>query len=267
MSPLALVDVLAQLPDPRGRQGKFHPLPAVLSLVVLGVLLGRTGISGIARLGRQYGAPLAHALGFRRGTTPAKSTLSQILRLLDAQRLETLLSRWIASRINDVDSVALDGKTLRGSRNGEVPGQHLVAAYAPHVEAVLAQIRVDAKTHEHKAALNLLGVLPLKNKVVIGDAMFCQRDLAKQIIDPRGDDVLIVKENQPELLIDIGAGFAFEKAAKSIAKATGGGKPPRSSETPGEECRQEAPTAGSADVAGDVDSDRAREMAGLEARL
>lgn len=127
MPPLSLVTVLSELPDPRHRQGKIHPLPAVLSLVVLGLLMGRKSLSSLARLGRQYGVPLAHALGFRRGKTPSKSTLSEILRALDADRLEALFSRWVCSRIGHVKTLVIEGRTLRGSRNGEVPGQHAKA--------------------------------------------------------------------------------------------------------------------------------------------
>lgn len=222
MIPCSLVDALATLPDPRSRHGRIHPLPAVLGLVALAMLMGRKSLIGIARFGRQYGTPLAHALGFLRGKTPTVSTLSRTLRRFDAEQLEAILSRWIRSRIDlaAVEQISLDGKTLRGSRDGDVPGQHLVAAYAPAVEAVLAQVRVDAKTNEHKAALQLLGILPLAGKVVVGDAMFCQRDLADQVVDSGGDYVLAVKDNQPGLAIDIQAGFAFEDAARSIAAAT-----------------------------------------------
>jgi hypothetical protein len=184
--------------------------------------MGRKSLKSIARFGRQHGTPLAHALGFRRGKTPAVSTLSRTLRRFDAPHLEAILSRWIQGRIEPTafEHISLDGKTLRGSRDGEVPGQHLVAAYAPAVAAVLAQVRVDSKTNEHKAALELLGILPVEGKVVIGDAMFCQRDLAEQVVEGKGDYVLVVKDNQPGLGIDIQAGFAFETAARGIAAAT-----------------------------------------------
>jgi len=184
--------------------------------------MGRKSLKSIARFGRQHKEPLAHALGFRRGKTPSASTLSRSLRRFDAQQLEAILSRWIQNRIDlqTFEQISLDGKTLRGSRDGEVPGQHLVAAYAPAVEAVLAQIRVDSKTNEHKAALELLGILPLKGKIVVGDAMFCQRDLAQQVVDSGGDYLLVAKANQPGLEIDVQAGFAFERAARGIAAAT-----------------------------------------------
>ncbi len=222
MPACTLYDALADLPDPRSSHGRVHPLPAVLGLVVLAVLMGRKSLKSIARFGRQHGPPLAHALGFRRGKTPAASTLSRTLRRFEAPQLEALLSRWIQGRIEPTpfQHISLDGKTLRGRRDGDVPGQHLVAAYAPAVQAVLAQVRVDSKTNEHKAALELLGILPLEGKVVVGDAMFCQRDLAEHVVDAKGDYVLVVKDNQPGLGIDIQAGFAFETTARGLAAAT-----------------------------------------------
>ena len=220
MAALALYDVLAELPDPRSRHGLRHPLSAVLGLVTLGLLMGRKSLEAIAQLGRDYGPPLAHALGFRRGKTPSKSTLSRFLRRLDAPAVEAGLARWVTSRLPEgADALSLDGKTARGSRDGDVPGQHLVSAYAPHVEAVLAQVRVDAKTNEHKAALQLLGILPVKGRVVVGDAIFCQRDVAEEVVDRGGDYVFMVKANQPGLEADVQAGLAFEEAARSVAAA------------------------------------------------
>jgi hypothetical protein len=115
--------------------------------------------------------------------------------------------------------ISLDGKTARGSRDGDVPGQHLVAAYCAEAQAVLAQIKVDAKTNEHKAALQLLGILPVKGNIITGDAMFCQRDLCAEIIAAGGDYVFTVKDNQPSLGIDIGAGLAYQEQAQRLTAA------------------------------------------------
>ena len=221
MAGLCLLDVLAGLVDPRGRQGKRHPLPAVLALLVLAVLRGCRGPTAIRQFGRDHGAALAFALGFTRAKTPAPSTLSELLRDLDVAALEAALARWIASRLPPGEEllVCVDGKTLRDSRDGDVPGHHLVAAYAPRAQAVLAQVRVDAKTNEHKAALQLLGILPVKGRVVVGDAMFCQRDLCAEVIKQGGDYVLFVKDNQPSLAVDIAAGLGYEAAARSVAAA------------------------------------------------
>jgi hypothetical protein len=218
---LALVDLLAQIPDPRARRGVRHPLSAILALAVLAMLTGVKSYTGIAQFGRDKGASLAHALGFRRGKTPAISTFSEVFRILDIEAFEAILSRWIASRLpSDAERViSLDGKNLRGSKDGDAPGQHLVAAYASDTKAVLAQVRVDAKTNEHKAALQLLGILPQGGTVFVGDAMFCQRDLCAKIVDGGGYYVFFVKDNQPSLAIDIDAGLTYDTQARSRATA------------------------------------------------
>ncbi len=218
---LSLLAVLAEVPDPRSRHGRRHPLSAILSLAVVAMLSGAKSYEAIAQFGREKGFALAHALGFTRGKTPAKSTFSVLFRVLDVQAFEQTLSRWIASRLPEGPNkpIALDGKTARGSRDGDVPGQHLVAAYCSQAQAVLAQLRVDAKTNEHKAALQLLGVLPVKGNIISGDAMFCQRDVCAAIIAAGGDYVFTVKDNQPSLVIDIGAGLAYQEQARRLAAA------------------------------------------------
>lgn len=200
MERLSLVEALASVPDPRKRRGTRHPLTAVLSLTAIAILAGCESLEAIAQFGRDHGLPFRLALGFTRLDCPTKSCLGKIFRRLDVAAFEAALSRWALARLHDGwQAIAVDGKTLRGSRDGEVPGVHLLAAYVPAAAAVIAQMRVDAKTNEHKAALQLLGVLPLEGKVVTGDAMFTHKDVAQKIVDAKGDYVLIVKDNQPEL--------------------------------------------------------------------
>jgi hypothetical protein len=218
---LSLLSVLAEVADPRSRHGRRHPLPAILGLAVVAMLAGAKTYQAIAQFGREKGFPLAHVLGFTRGKTPTKSTFSVLFRMLDVQAFEQALSRWIASRLpaGEKKLISLDGKTARGSRNGDLPGQHLVAAYCAEAEAVLAQIKVAAKTNEHKAALQLLGILPVKGNIITGDAMFCQRDVCAKIIDSGGDYVFTAKDNQPSLVTDIGVGLAYQEQARRTAAA------------------------------------------------
>src|SRR5437764_266621 len=62
MAPLSPLEALADVPDPRSRHGRRHPLPAILSLAVLAMLRGCKGPTAIAQFGRDHGAELAHAL-------------------------------------------------------------------------------------------------------------------------------------------------------------------------------------------------------------
>jgi len=203
----SLLEELATVPDPRSRKGRLHPLRAILSLTVVATLAGCKSLDAIAQFGRDRGTALAHALGFTRGKTPNKSCLSKLFRRLDVSALEEALGRWILGRVrhHGWDAIAIDGKTARGSADGDVPGVHLLTAYVPAAAAVLKQVRVDAKTNEHKAALTLLGVLPVRGKVVTGDAMFTHRDFAQEVRDQGGDYLLIVKDNQSELKAQIQA--------------------------------------------------------------
>jgi hypothetical protein len=246
--------------------------------MVLAMLRGCKGPAAIAQFGRDYGTPLAHALGFTRGKTPAASWLSRLLARLDAVAFEAALARWIGARSpaptpkdaeQEKEPVSLDGKTLRGSRDGEVPGQHLVSAYAPLAEVVLAQVRVDAKTNEHKAALELLGILPVKGRIVTGDAIFCQREICQEIVGQGGDYVLLVKDNQPGLRIDIAAGFGYEAGARSIAAAFSPGRPAAGAAAgkDGSVRRQGARPPRATHVANDDYPDAASEVVGSGPRL
>lgn len=220
-APLTLLEALAQVPDPRSRRGQRHPLSAILALAVVAMLAGAKGFEAIAQFGREKGVGLAHLLGFKRGKTPVKSTFSIIFRDLDIDAFEAILSRWIRSRTpqDQERPIALDGKTACGSRDGEVPGQHLVSAFCQDATAVLAQLRVDAKTNEHKAALQLLGILPVKGNIITGDALFCQKDVCAEVVDGGGDYVFTVKDNQPSLVTDIKAGLASQEQNQRLAAA------------------------------------------------
>jgi hypothetical protein len=269
-APLSLLEVLAEVPDPRNPRGVRYPLAAVLSLAVLAMLTGAKSYTAIAQFGRQRGAALARALGFRRGTTLRKSTLSNLFRRLDVAAFEAALSRWVASRLPEGQPlhVCIDGKTARGSRDGDAPGHHLVAAYAPAAEAVLAQLRVDAKTNEHKAALELLGLLPVRGNIFSGDALFCQRDFCEGVIGQGGDYVLTVKDNQPSLAVDIAAGLAFDEEKRRQAAAfpplRGGAAAGR---VGGAKRGQGARAAGGKDAAADGHPDQGPGLGGAEAGL
>jgi predicted transposase YbfD/YdcC len=72
---------------------------------------------------------------------------------------------------------------------------------------VLAQLRVPADTNEHKAALQLLRLIPLEGTLLTGEAAFTQRDFCQAVVDGGGDYFVTVKDNQPALKEAIETGF------------------------------------------------------------
>ena len=213
----SLMELLEGVHDPRGARGKRHPLPALLALAVVATLSGMTGYEAIVDYGKKRGGDFLRLLGFTRRRGLCKATYSRVFRRIDVADFEARIGRWIQGRLGSKDAphLAIDGKTARGSREGETPGIHLVSAYAPDVRAVVAQLRVDAQTNEHKAALELLRILPVSGKIVTGDGMFTHRDFCASVIAGGGDYVLPVKENQPTLRADIAAEFAEPEAGLS----------------------------------------------------
>ena len=93
----------------------------------------------------------------------------------------------------------MDGKHLRGSRDGGLPGVHLLAALAHEVGLTLGQVAVPPTTNEHKASLPLLAGLTLTNRVITGDAAFMQRDVCQFIVHNQGHYLIVLKDNQPNL--------------------------------------------------------------------
>ncbi|AMV29377.1 Transposase DDE domain protein [Gemmata sp. SH-PL17] len=227
MSNPCLLAALATVPDPRSRQGRSFPFPPIFALLVVGVLLGRRLPGAIAQLADEYGGDFALLLGFPRRRLPTTSTLSKLLPRIDVLELEAVLRNWIATRLSPDDTlvVNVDGTCVRGSahRSAQRPGVHLLPAFAPRVQAVLAQLRVDTKTNEHKAALELLNILPSRRGgcIVTGDAMFTQTEVCQAIRDRNDDYALVVKGNQPALAVDTDAGLAFAAQAATFPPPKG----------------------------------------------
>jgi len=186
------------------------------------MLCGCRSLYAIAQFGRDRGSRFAAALGFTRQTTPCCTTLHYLFAAIDRAAFEDALARWseAAAGAHGWATVSFDGKTLRGSTGVQLPGVHLLAAYAHEAGVVLRQLPVDAKTNEHKAALELLDLIPLEGKLVVGDAMFCQRDLSRKTRSKTGDYLWPVKDNQPDLLAAIADAFDDADTSPSAA-ATG----------------------------------------------
>ncbi len=212
----SLFEVFSEISDPRHRRGTVYPLAAVLTPVATAILCGCRSLAAIAQWGGDdnhlaprlgFSRRAKHGIGYR---TPCTSELHTLLAALPAAAFEAALTRWIlAQGVTDLERrvVAIDGKALRGTQGHRLPGVHLLAAYCRDVEAVIAQLAVPGKTNEHKTALELLKLIPLKGTLVTGDAAFTQRDFCAAVVEGQGDYFLRVKDNQPTLQADIRAAF------------------------------------------------------------
>jgi hypothetical protein len=148
-----LIDVLAEIPDPRQARGKRYPLAGLLTLACAALLCGYKSYSAMAEWGTNYGPALWQALGWRRG--PCAATLYLIFRRLDWAVLDAKVGAWAEevlaqtpARPGSLEAVACDGKTVRGSRKHGAPGMHLLSALSHRLGLTLGQVAVDEKTNE-----------------------------------------------------------------------------------------------------------------------
>ena len=209
-----LLEVLRQIPDPRKRRGVRHPMAALLAVACAASLCGYRSYSAIAEWGRNYDPVFLQALGFTRQTAPCAATFFQAFRKLDRNEVERILGAWAeevlaaTAPVPGEEALALDGKTLRGSKKQGAPGTHLLSVVSHRLGLTVAQRGVDAKTNEIPVAKEVLAGLVLQGRVFTMDALLTQREVAQQIVDGGGDYVMVVKGNQPTLEEDIARVFA-----------------------------------------------------------
>ena len=148
--------------------------------------------------------------------TPSHDTLERLFKRLDPRAFARCFARWTAVLAEKLGlkQLAIDGKTLCGSddpANGMRP-LHLVTAWSTENHLSLAQVAVEEKSNEITAIPLLLELLDIQGALVSIDAMGCQKEIAKKIVDGGGDYVLPVKGNQEGLLRDIQLTFAAAAA-------------------------------------------------------
>ncbi|WP_328351756.1 ISAs1 family transposase [Streptomyces sp. NBC_00445] len=202
---ITLAEVLDQVPDPRRVRGRRYRLGVLLALCTVAVLSGATSLACIARFAADSGPDLRRRLGLA-ATTPVATTLGRLLSRLDGDALDDAVSAWLARLATDpveeptpaLTGLAVDGKTVRGSRN-DGTAVHLLAAALHASQAVVAQRQVEAKSNEIPAFAPLLDQLDLHGMVVTADAMHTQREHAEHITAASGHYILIVKGNQKKL--------------------------------------------------------------------
>jgi hypothetical protein len=137
-----------------------------------------------------------------------------VLGSIDWSALEDRLTRWGLEVLNVLEAstklqgIAIDGKTLRGSKKQGAAESHLLSAVAHRLGVTLTQIAVADKSNGIGSMLDLLSRLVVEGHVFTSDALLTQRGLAREILRRDGDFVFLMKRNQPQLYEDIT--FLFE---------------------------------------------------------
>lgn len=206
----SLLELFKTFKDPRRGHGLLHRQSFVLACASVAMLMGADSYQAMEDLCGKLDQRQLRALGARkdkhtgRYRAPSDSTFYRVLGMVDAASFDTLIGQWLSLREPDtLRRIAVDGKTLRGSKRGEQgKALQLLSAVTHRVRLTVAQQEIDEKSNEIPALEPLLESLPeLEGSLVTSDAMQCQQQACAYITQQRGADYLTgLKGNQSGIL-------------------------------------------------------------------
>jgi predicted transposase YbfD/YdcC len=202
-----LVEHFSKLEDPRIEGKCDHKLIDILVIAVCAALCrfddSWQSIEDFGNLRKDW---LKQFLELPNGI-PSKYTFRRVFLLLNPQEFQQYFYSWAESFREKIlgETIAIDGKTSRGSKDDANEGKalHTVSAWASDNQLVLGQIKVDDKSNEITAIPKLLNLLDIAGCTVTIDAMGTQKKIVQDIVDNKADYVLGLKGNQGSLLEDV----------------------------------------------------------------
>jgi predicted transposase YbfD/YdcC len=213
----SLMDCLNEIDDPRSASnGMLYDFRELLVIAICASLCDMDTCEDFALWARIRQPWLKRFLTLKNGT-PSSATFYRLFRTLDPKQFEAFFRRWVGQIVPAAappGQLAIDGKTIRGSVDGAQRAAHIVSAFSTDLGMVFGQERVDQKSNEITAIPELLEALYVEGFLVSIDAMGCQKDIARKIIDKGGDYLLMVKGNQPELLTRVSDVFDSAQRAQ-----------------------------------------------------
>ena len=205
------IPYFSSLTDPRVERTKSHLLEDILLISISAIISGAESWNDIELFGKSKEDWLRTFLSLPEGI-PSHDTFNCVFSSLDPVELEKCFMEWTRSvaELTQNEVIRIDGKSMRGTpEHGSKSIVHMVSAWAAENHIVLGQIKVDEKSNEITAIPKLLDLLAIEGCIVTIDAMGCQKEIAKAIIDKEVDYVLTLKGNQGNLEEQVEDSFRF----------------------------------------------------------
>ena len=183
---IEIVEAFADLPDVRQASGKRHQMTLCLALFTLAVTAGNRGFLAIGDWLNSYRQDLLELFNPPKQRLPSYSTIRRVLLTVDYQAYSAALARFFGIEPLPGETLALDGKVLRGSYQLETdnpdspphPAIQLVSAYLVERGLILEPYQVDSKTNEIKALPEFIKHLAVKGIVFAFDAISTQKNVS-----------------------------------------------------------------------------------------
>lgn len=184
MPQLAIVEAFEDLCDTRRTAGQRHQQALCLALFTLAVAAGNRGFLAMGDWLRAYHDELVALFHPPKDRLPSYSTLRRALLRLDYREYSACLARFFGIQPLPGETIAIDGKVLRGSYEAisddpsvdSHPAILLVSAYIVERGLILEPYEVDSKTNEITALPAFIAQLALKGVVFAFDAISTQKN-------------------------------------------------------------------------------------------
>ncbi|WP_081661817.1 ISAs1 family transposase [Gillisia sp. JM1] len=212
-----LKTIFGQIPDFRRSHKQLYDLESILLIGIISVICGADSWNEMENYANSKEEFLRSFLDLPNGI-PSHDTFNRVFSNIDSDQFEKCFIQWVSdlAQLQPREIIAIDGKTIRGAKaGGKKSPVHMVSAWANDNNLVLGQVKVSEKSNEITAIPELLKALSIENTIVTIDAMGCQTEIAKAIVNKNADYILAVKDNQPQLLEHIEDEFRFGKTMES----------------------------------------------------
>lgn len=213
-----LIIYFSELTDTRDPRGLKHELTNCIVMTIFGILAGHYDAENIAfflKLNEEY---FNKELNLENGT-PSPDTLLRIYSLIDPKEFMEIFVKWIENIIKEKNEqlnnkyklIPIDGKAIKSATDkingGNTP--YIVSAFLQDLGISIAGVKVDDKSNEITAIPELLDLINIENCIITIDAMGCQKEIAKKIVEKNGHYCFTVKENKKNFYLDIKDYFDF----------------------------------------------------------
>ena len=213
-----LIIYFSELKDTRDTRGLKHELTDCIVMTIFGILAGHYDAENIAfflKLNEEY---FNKELKLEYGT-PSPDTLLRIYSLIDPEEFMKIFTKWVENIIKEKNEqlnnkyklIPIDGKAIKSATDkingGNTP--YIVSAFLQDLGISIAGVKVNDKSNEITAIPELLDLINIENCIITIDAMGCQKEIAKKIVEKNGHYCFAVKENKKNFYLDIKDYFDF----------------------------------------------------------
>ena len=226
----SLLEMLSEVEDYRHGNAVKYRLKDILLVGILALICNMDDFTEMELFAKSQKAYLETFCDFEKGT-PSHDTFGDVFSRLNPEKLSELFVKWMLELRLEMENmakitgktIAIDGKTIKGSRKTNQKASHIITAFVSDLQLVLGQVKTDEKSNEIKAIPQLLEIFQVAGNVITIDAMGAQKDIAKKIVEKKGDYVFAIKNNHKKEREDIEYHLKSEKVEerKKELKAQG----------------------------------------------